>query len=151
MGNVFSAEYLNGLLDGAIKLTLSSCRNDGGYEMSAAAFDCKKEELTAKLPDVLGYEGLRTELVPSEKSFFEICTERFGGNRKSRKAIRKLENMLVSEFGPEEGAWRLENDSAIKDLCSGYSGGKAPFYIVSQIFVLVFEKSAVLFIIGSDE
>ena len=33
----------------------------------------------------------------------------------------------------------------------GYSGGKAPFYIVTRLLVAKHESGAVLFVIGSDE
>ena len=143
------AGYMNGFLDGIIKMALSSCRNEDGYEMSAVLLSNGKESFIKAFSAELGCD--EQELVICEKSFLEICRERLGKDRKSRRAILELEDMLVSEFGEEENLYVFKNDRDIRDAYSGYSGGDAPYYIVSQLFIIEFENAAIMFIIGSDE
>ena len=146
-----SEAYINGFLDGAINLTLTSCRNENNYEMAAVFLKSGEDGFAERLSEALGCGTFSMDLVPSEKSFFEICTERFGNDRKSRGAISGLENMLLMQLGQLEGLYAFKEGADICDSYSGYSGGKAPFYIVTRLLVAKHESGAVLFVIGSDE
>ena len=146
-----SETYINGFLDGAITITLASCRNENNYELSALYFNADEEMLPAVLSEALGCEGVSMDIVPSEKSFYEICEERFGNDRKSRRAISGFEDMLIRQFGRLKGFYAFKEDADICDSYSGYSGGNAPFYIVTRLLVAKYENGTVLFVIGSDE
>ena len=145
-----SEQYINGFLDGIIRISLASCRNENNYEMTAK---CLKDEpdTAASLAEELGCEEKAIELLPSDISLEQICRECFGNDRKSRRAIAGLADMLRQRFGAEKEICVLGSDAQIRDDYSGYGGGNAPFYIVSRLFIIHYANGSVLFIIGSDE
>ena len=144
-------QYKRGFLDGAVRMALSVCSNELGYEMSAIPLGKGRDSIIKTLSKELGTEEYETGLEYTDLVFSDIYAERFGDDEKSLLAVSALEDIICSEFGAEESILMLKNDEDIRDFFSGYSGGNAPYYIVTKLFVVRYEDEAVLFIIGTDE
>jgi len=143
----FTRGYVAGLAD-----MMSDCSGISGPTSITAqcySLDTFEAELTLEL-GIEGYEGLMA-CEPSEILLMELFSEAIGETYDALKAASSMLNRLRFDFGHEQSIMVPENPRLFCEAYSNYSGGRGPFYIVEQVFVIVFEDAAVMFVTGSDE
>ena len=141
--------YTRGYVAGMVEMASELSGLKGPSTMTAQLLDVKG--LDSQLSETLGKAGALFEMDASEPMLLELFTNCLGDTYDVLNACYRLMNRLRALFGREQRVMAPADPQALCEAYSGFSGGRGPFYIVEDMFLIVFEKAAVLFVFGSDE
>ena len=142
-------DFIEGYLSGIVEMASELSGLSGPSSMTAQAFSVRS--LGRELIEAFGTEPELIEVEVSETTLLELFTNCLGDTYSALTAAYKLMNKLRSLFGDDQQILIPAQPRMLCEAFSGFSGGRGPFYIVEDMFMVVFEKAAVLFVFGSDE
>lgn len=158
-----SQDYLNGYINGILEGAIAANGKLGYHMVNAACFD--RHSYKADLAQMAGCEADDFEIEESweqpEDMFRALFDARSYGGEIEDGGLEELENstaladkllyLLSFELGSCEYVMRFNDEDEVRENASGYMGGWGPFYYMEAMFFIMFEKAAVLFMIGNDE
>ena len=142
-------EYIKGYIQGVVEMASELSSVSGPGSMTAQLFGLRT--LDEELFEAFGGEPEFLELEASEVTLMELFTNCLGDTYDVMNASFRLMRKLRNLFGDDRQVLIPAKNQLLCEAYSGYSGGRGPFYIVEDMFMVVFEKAAVLFVFGSDE
>lgn len=141
--------YTRGYVAGMVEMASELAGLQGPSTMTAELID--PDRLEDQLTEAIGGTSGLFEMDASESNLLELFTNCLGDTYDVLNACFRLMNKLRGLFGREQQVFAPVDPQALCEAYSGYSGGRGPFYIVENMFLIVFDKAAVLFVFGSDE
>ena len=142
-------QYIEGYVKGVVEMASELRGLTGPSSMTAKLFSA--DDLGAELIEAFGFEPDFASLEVSEVTLMEIFTNCFGDTYDAMNAAFRMMRRLRNLFGDDRQILVPARPRLLCEEFSGFSGGRGPFYIVEDMFMVVFEKAAVLFVFGSDE
>ena len=142
-------QYIKGYVKGIAEMASELSGAGGPSSLTAQLFSVRG--LKSELAEAFGGTPDLVEMEPSEVTLMELFTNCFGDTYSAMNSAFRLMRRLRDVFGDDQLILVPESNRMLCEAYSGYSGGRGPFYIVEELFMVVFEKAAVLFVFGSDE
>lgn len=142
-------QYIEGYVKGVVEMASELSGLTGPSSMTAKLFGVA--DLGAELIEAFGFEPDFEAREVSEVTLMEIFTNCYGDTYDAINSAFRTMRRLRNLFGDDQQILTPAKPRLLCEAFSGFSGGRGPFYIVEEMFMVVFEKAAVLFVFGSDE
>ena len=141
--------YLQGYVSGLVEMAAASSGNLGFSDMTAVWLG--RSNVIEAAAEEIGCDPAMLEgTVVDEPLVDHLCLS-FGDDVKGINAAYDLVKKLRTLFDADVEIIEFTEHDALCEMYSGFSGGRGPYYIVETMFLVRFEKAAVLFVRGSDE
>ena len=128
----------------------SFCAPNMKQRSMTASFVLHKEAPEV-LSELLGVPEEEIRLTEGRISFRKKLFETLGDNYTGRKVSKLLEDEIKWELGRGCVLFEPENARDVCEALSGFSGGKGPFYIIEEVFLVQFDEVTAVFYVGNDE
>ena len=142
-------EYLQGYVSGLVEMAAVHSDNLGFSDMTAVWLG-KSNYIEAAAQEIGCSPDMLEGHVIDEPLVDHLCLS-FGDDMKGIQAACDLVKKLRTLFDADVEIIEFTQHDELCELYSGYSGGRGPYFIVETMFLVRFEKAALLFVRGSDE
>ena len=137
----------SGYIDGLV--TMATVTSRGGSYSYARAMCFSRKKWKAQFSEICGIPGEQLEFEKTGESAKDAF--RWAFVEEDKRLEEDLFRLMRISLGDEEAVLRPVRPEELLDAGSGYEDGWGPFYILEEVFLILYRKDAVLVMVGNNE